>query len=535
MRTSSNVVAVFLVVLAGLLACFGARAPGASAAGTYKVSFCTSNPPPLGFFQDRPKNLATEERCGDLGHLGQLAIDEPVLKEVRGTIAWKLTAPADTLITGLEVLRNYFGEWLGEGTKWQLRSGNTLNGAGLVFEQRSPFPLGTMELSNPPPILETFDISGIAGQGIPSVSSVFGCTLPAGGTQPCKSFRTYGVSLNDPVVTLEDLFPPSTPSISGSLLEPGPVSGVRSLTAAATDRGSGMATESLNIDGRNSRVFAIDSNNGDCRTPYKVLVPCSPTLGGTIEVDTTTLTNGPHVVEVVARDAAAQSALATVTISVSNPPSGVEPPVIKGRAAVGETLSTTGGAWRQPPTSFGFLWLRCPPAVVKGADASNCTPIPGTIGFSAYVPTSADVGSRLMVKVTASNGVGLTDAFSDPTGPVTGGGGAPPPDSIAPVLSRVSLTPKRMGVGTRAKPKRTTLRFTSSEAGTISVAVYRGKGKKPLATLGGPIAAGPGHLAMGPRIGKVRLLPGRYKLSVSANDAGGNVSRPVPLQLTVLR
>ena len=135
-----------------------------------------------------------------------------------------------------------------------------------------------------------------------------------------------------------------------------------------------------------------------------------------------------------------------------------------------------------------------------------------------------------MAKVSATNEVGSTDAFTEPTEPVVGTGG----DTDAPVLTNVSVAPKRFGAAARAKPHRTTLRFTSNEAGTISVAIYRLKAKKPTATLTQPIAAGKGHLALSARIGKKRLRPGRYVLSVTESDAAGNISAPVRRALAIL-
>jgi hypothetical protein len=124
--------------------------------------------------------------------------------------------------------------------------------------------------------------------------------------------------------------------------------------------------------------------------------------------------------------------------------------------------------------------------------------------------------------------------------------GAGPPqiaDRTAPVLSGVSLSRKRFRVGkartalvARAKGLGgTVLRFTSSEAGTLSIAISKAKkGAKPVGTLTRPIAAGPGKLPFSGRIGKKPLRPGRYRLTLSARDSAGNVSEPVALSFTIL-
>jgi hypothetical protein len=86
-----------------------------------------------------------------------------------------------------------------------------------------------------------------------------------------------------------------------------------------------------------------------------------------------------------------------------------------------------------------------------------------------------------------------------------------------------------------------TLRFTSSEAGTLTVAVERpaGRGKRDgrragrVGRLTARIVRGAGRLRVGARIGRRTLTRGRYVLVVTAADAAGNRSRAVRLSLKV--
>ncbi|HEY1834136.1 MAG TPA: IPT/TIG domain-containing protein [Solirubrobacteraceae bacterium] len=80
-------------------------------------------------------------------------------------------------------------------------------------------------------------------------------------------------------------------------------------------------------------------------------------------------------------------------------PANTSAPVISGEAAPGGTLKATTGEWTGSPTAFGYQWERCT------ASEASCATI-ATASSSSYAVTSADVGSRLRVKVTASNGVG---------------------------------------------------------------------------------------------------------------------------------
>lgn len=99
----------------------------------------------------------------------------------------------------------------------------------------------------------------------------------------------------------------------------------------------------------------------------------------------------------------------------------------------------------------------------------------------------------------------------------------------------------------------TTLRFTTSEAATLSIRIDRvlpgrkaGKGRKrtcqPVrhrvkrgrcnafrrrATLTRHVKAGKGSVKLSGRIGRRKMAAGRYRLTLTARDAAGNVSKPV--------
>jgi hypothetical protein len=107
---------------------------------------------------------------------------------------------------------------------------------------------------------------------------------------------------------------------------------------------------------------------------------------------------------------------------------------------------------------------------------------------------------------------------------------------LPPALGGVSLSRKSFQAG-----KRTLLRFTSSEAGTLSVAISpvagaaaRGQAAMPLAILKRPVGAGAGSLAIGSRINGKALPPGPYMLRLSVRDADGQVSATSILRLKIL-
>jgi plastocyanin len=98
----------------------------------------------------------------------------------------------------------------------------------------------------------------------------------------------------------------------------------------------------------------------------------------------------------------------------------------------------------------------------------------------------------------------------------TGGGGGPQPppaaDTTPPALSEVSARAVR-------RPKPIAVRFELSEDATVRVAV---KGR-PKAGVERAARAGAGSVKLSTR----KLKPGRYRLTVTATDAAGNVSAPV--------
>jgi hypothetical protein len=110
-------------------------------------------------------------------------------------------------------------------------------------------------------------------------------------------------------------------------------------------------------------------------------------------------------------------------------PVNTSEPTISGTAAVGQTLTATQGTWANGPTSFSYQWVRC------GADGglpdgSNCATIPGA-STTAYIVSSADVGSRLRVRVTAANADGPQTAASNATPVIS----ARPTSTSDPVVS----------------------------------------------------------------------------------------------------
>lgn len=108
----------------------------------------------------------------------------------------------------------------------------------------------------------------------------------------------------------------------------------------------------------------------------------------------------------------------TVTIP-GNRPSVIDRPSIDGVAQAGKTLTATDGTWTHEPVSAELAWLRC------DAEGEQCVPIDGATD-AAYPVVDADVGHRLRVRETATNGAGSTEARSEATAVVAAAEVIPP-------------------------------------------------------------------------------------------------------------
>ena len=111
---------------------------------------------------------------------------------------------------------------------------------------------------------------------------------------------------------------------------------------------------------------------------------------------------------------------ATNTVAVTAP-GNTTAPAVTGTPTVGQTLTTTAGAWiGQGPITYTYQWERC------DSSGNNCVSI-ASATKTTYVLVSADSAHDVRATVLAKNSAGSTAAHSNTVGPVGGGTTTPPP------------------------------------------------------------------------------------------------------------
>jgi hypothetical protein len=177
------------------------------------------------------------------------------------------------------------------------------------------------------------------------------------------------------------------------------------ISGTATD-GQGMTLSKGNWSGTTPQTYAYqwvacDSTGAGCQdiagatSSYRVNT--SSDVGKRLKVRVTATNAAGNTV--------AETALTSVIAAA--PPANTSPPLFDGTAQVGQylTLSTAGNWTGTRPFTWDYQWQRC------ASDGSNCQNISGATAYR-YKLTAADRGSTVRAKVTATNSVASTAAFS---------------------------------------------------------------------------------------------------------------------------
>jgi hypothetical protein len=256
-------------------------------------------------------------------------------------------------------------------------------------------------------------------------------------------------------------------------------------------------------------------------------MPYTGTRSGTFSsVTSTPSLTSPNIYTADYEDAAKRiSALVVV------PPRNTSLPTISGNATQNQTLTAKAGTWTQSPT-FSYQWQDC------NASGAQCSNIAGATS-TTHKLSAADVGHKLRMVVTATNAAGVATATSADTAVV----------AALPKPKVLSLKNVRLKARSFTAKNGTKLEFTLNEAATVSLTVTKHKsgrivhkrckagakrGKRCTLTvvakrLSKSAKAGNDTFVFRPQ----KLLPGSYRVSVTARVGKGKPTKAVVLRFTI--
>jgi hypothetical protein len=251
------------------------------------------------------------------------------------------------------------------------------------------------------------------------------------------------------------LYPPF-PNQTGGPTETGTVSVINLIPNPIATR-IRPSSEPPHITGQSTANFVFDTN--DTVSSMRCQLDTGP-MGlctSPATADYSGLTTGTHTFTVVASDSAGNASTpATYSWTIANAPATISPPTITGSAVSGQTLTAAPGTWSgSPAPTFAYAWQRC------DATGASCSSIAGATS-TTYILTAADVGSKLLVVVTATNSGGSGVASSSATGLV-----ARPSVSRRPPLAHISK------VSAHKTRRRYVVKFRLDRSATIVITVRR--------------------------------------------------------------
>jgi hypothetical protein len=295
------------VLLSGLLAAFALLVSGAHA-GTYVVSTCkapnglAASTSDWSFSAYAPAIDHWITTCPRGGV--RLTLDPDTVHPKDDTLTARWTAPANTFIVGYTFWRS---AQVGAGSHYFMtqieRRGTIEEWVGPSCRGDSCTGIGTP--SNPLAASNRWDRT--PPQPVNAIGLYLSCGYYTADEPDCpKTKPAMDVVLHRADITLSDDLPPAFPTApAGGLLDSSrTLTGQQSVSYQATDRGGGVASVGLEVDGRVVATSGVTDQPGTCKAPYTVSVPCPLATSGTLSFDTASVPDGDHQVRVLLTDAA---------------------------------------------------------------------------------------------------------------------------------------------------------------------------------------------------------------------------------------
>jgi hypothetical protein len=310
-----------IVVLLAILAALALAAPGH--AGTYDVWSCAGpagEPLPLVGWTAQERGGVVASSCGSRGGAFSGRLGDGQVPS--GSFArWTFDTPANTTIARVTIHRVANAASL-NGTWW--RTYFLFRDAPVIAEG---YGLDVcVYLSGPckmpgDPAAPLSDASRYSSPPITAGRLV--ASAQCDGAQPCAPRplgSTGAFTIYRARITIADAFPPvfRRPPAGSLLATSTDLAGERSVSFDGTDLGGGLRAAEVIVDGLPVARTPI-AEITTCTEPYWHPVPCPGAAAGTVSVDTATLENGRHRVQVALVDAANNRTLSDpVSVSVRN-------------------------------------------------------------------------------------------------------------------------------------------------------------------------------------------------------------------------
>ncbi|MDA0172315.1 hypothetical protein OJ998_24645, partial [Solirubrobacter taibaiensis] len=354
-----------------------AFAPGSAPAATYRVESCT-NGSVAGWAPFAHGLWSTwGVGCGLPGGSMRAGISH----YAGSTAGWTFTAPADTELAGFRLSRSYA---LAANQPYGTMVVSTITGPAARHWDWRPNYGGAVTVGP-----ESNAADGLRGEKTLTIRVDCGGGLSCTGD---SSLQIHGGSID-----LRDDVGPTLGGVFGSLLATGALKGTRTIAYAAQDKGGGVRTAELLVDGA-----VVAGRAADCS--FALPVPCPLSESGTLTLDTTRLAEGEHEAKLVVADATlvnrAQHGPFTITVDNLPAPAATTAPRISG----GPTLHGDDGTWTGANLTFDRRWQRLEDSTWQDVATGP-----------VYVPGPDDAGHRLRFRIRATNAEGTGEAVSEPT------------------------------------------------------------------------------------------------------------------------
>ena len=312
-----------LLVVALALGCWTCATP--ARAGTYEVDFCHTpyggRAETAGWAVMNPSSAVWYRRNCDAESFGVATKADTGPFPAGFITGWRYVIPSPLSVVG------YAGGWTvfsSRSTGWSWYGGM---GGRLVGEPNH------VDVS-------VCNASGCGDSGwyktVPPLEEVTVGVQCNATTSPCPKGSGASIDVQWLRLKVSDAEAPSIAATSGATPSTALTAGVGRVDYRSSDRGVGVSSVRLEVDGRMIASRSVRTDVASCVTPTTVLTACPAAVSGSFSVDTRKLADGPHTFRLIATDLAQNSSIRSWTSTLAN-----------------HTLATTCGS--QPGTEMSTV------------------------------------------------------------------------------------------------------------------------------------------------------------------------------------